>query len=150
MTGSPAIELVAVLRDGSTAAPVDVPPDFTEILSALAKMYGASGFEPPWTGYITLHEGKAVGTCAYKCAPVAGKVEIAYFTFPEFENRGLATAMARELVALARAQSPGIVVTAQTLPEKNFSNRILEKLGFVQAGTAMDEDAGEVWEWQLR
>jgi len=146
---APAIELVAILQDGSMAAPVDVPPEFKEILSAVATMYRGSGYEPPWIGYITVHDGKVVGTCAFKCAPADGKVEIAYFTFPEFERRGLATAMARQLVAIARTQAPGIVVTAQTLPERNASNRILENLGFRQAGTAMDDDAGEVWEWHL-
>ena len=55
----------------------------------------------------------------------------------------------RQLVATARAAVPAIVLTAQTLPERNISNRILENLGFTQSGTAIDDDAGEVWEWQL-
>ena len=63
--------------------------------------------------------------------------EIAYFTFPEFEGRGIATAMARELLDLAKTAEPGIVVTAQTLPQHNASTRILEKLDFARAGTAV-------------
>ena len=149
MANAPGIELVAILADGGTAAPVELPADFAEILTATAAMYRASGFEPPWIGYVAMHEGVPVGTCAFKCAPVDGKAEIAYFTFPQFENRGFATAMARRLVATARAAVPAIVLTAQTLPERNISNRILENLGFTQSGTAIDDDAGEVWEWQL-
>lgn len=143
------IRLVAILAGGDTAEPVELPAQVSEILEATAALYRTTGFVPPWIGYVAMHEGKAVGTCAFKCAPVDGKVEIAYFTFPDFEHRGIATAMARRLVALARTESPGIVVTAQTLPVRNFSNRILENLGFRLAGTAVDAEAGEVWEWRL-
>lgn len=146
---NPDIELVAILSGGDTVEPVELPPQVAEVLKATATLYRITGFEPPWIGYVATHEGKAVGTCAFKSAPVNGKVEIAYFTFPDFEHRGNATAMARRLVALARAESPGVVVTAQTLPVRNFSNRILEKLGFRLAGTAIDTEAGEVWEWHL-
>jgi RimJ/RimL family protein N-acetyltransferase len=108
-----------------------------------------TGFVPPWIGYVATSAGHAVGTCAFKAAPADGRVEIAYFTFPEFEGRGIATAMATQLVALARAHRPGVIVAAQTLPERNASNAILEKLGFKRAGTAIDAEAGEVWEWRL-
>jgi RimJ/RimL family protein N-acetyltransferase len=112
-------------------------------------MYRATGFEPPWIGYLAVTERQAVGTCAFKTAPAEGCVEIAYFTFPAYEGRGIATAMARRLVELARGRQPDIVVTAQTLPERNASNAILEKLDFRLAGMATDADAGDVWEWRL-
>ena len=143
------LRLVAILFEGATAEPVALPPEAAEVLPATATMYRKSGFAPPWIGYIAVLEGRAIGICAFKSAPAGGRVEIAYFTFPEFEGRGFATAMARQLVALARAESAGILVTAQTLPVRNASNAILEKLGFRLAGTAIDDEAGEVWEWHL-
>jgi [ribosomal protein S5]-alanine N-acetyltransferase len=143
------IRLVGILREGIAAEAVELPPAAAEVLAATAAMYGVTGFIPPWTGYLAVSAGCAVGTCAYKSPLADGRVEIAYFTFPGFEGRGIATAMARQLVALARAESPGVTVTAQTLPERNASNRILEKLGFQQAGSATDADAGVVREWQL-
>lgn len=143
------LRLLPILSDGGTAAPVRLSADCAEILAATAAMYRATGFQPPWIGYLAMHGDEPVGTCAFKCAPEDGKAEIAYFTFPEFEHRGFATAMARQLVALARTEAPSIVVTAQTLPVKNFSNRILENLGFRQVGTAQDPDAGVVWVWHL-
>ena len=76
-------------------------------------------------------------------------MEIAYHTFPEFEGQGVATAMARELVALALSQAPELVVAAQTLPEPNASHRILQKIGFRHVSTLEDPDEGEVWEWHL-
>jgi hypothetical protein len=57
--------------------------------------------------------------------------------------------MAEALVGIARAQIPGITVSAQTLREENASTHILTKLGFRRVGTVEDEEAGLVWEWQL-
>jgi RimJ/RimL family protein N-acetyltransferase len=144
-----AIRLVPITEVGVAAEAVELPPPAAEVLPATAALYRSSGFVPPWIGYLAVRDGSTVGTCAFKAAPVNGRVEIAYFTFPEFEGRGIATAMAKRLIAIARAEQPGIVVTAQTLPVRNASNRILESLGFTLAGQAVDADAGEVWEWQL-
>jgi ribosomal-protein-alanine N-acetyltransferase len=143
------MRLVPITEDGRAAEAVELPPPTAEVLPATAALYRVSGFVPPWIGYLAVRDGGTVGTCAFKAAPVNGRVEIAYFTFPEFEGRGIATEMAKRLVAIARAEQPGIVVTAQTLPVRNASNRILESLGFILAGHAVDADAGDVWEWQL-
>ena len=111
-------------------------------------MYRASGFVPPWIGYLAVDDGSIVGTCAFKCAPVNGRVEIAYFTFPEFEGRGIATAMARRLIAIAHAEQPGHrrhradIAGTQCL-EQQYS----AALGFKLAGFAVDADVGKVWEW---
>lgn len=100
----------------------------------------------PWVGYLAERNGTFVGTCAYKSPPGAEGVEIAYYTFAEFEGQGIATAMAAQLVEIATREgiSP---VRAQTLPELNASCRILAKLGFVNVGSVMHPDDGEVWEW---
>ena len=90
-----------------------------------------------------------MGTCAFTAPPRNDKVEIAYFVFPEFEGRGIATAMARELIAIARAAVPAIIVNAYTLPQRNASNSILEKLGFEFFSTINHPEDGKVWEWQL-
>ena len=94
-------------------------------------------------------EGVIVGTCAFTNAPRQGSVEIAYFTFPEYEKRGFATAMAQALIDLARQTDPALEITAQTLPERNPSHRILEKLGFEFARTFDHPEDGKVWEWRL-
>ena len=90
-----------------------------------------------------------VGTCGYKSKPEDGRVEIAYFTIPEFEGRGYASAMAARLVALAREHKSSVVVAAQTLPERNASHRVLEKAGFRHVDTIEHPEDGKVWEWQL-
>ncbi len=49
---------------------------------------------------------------------------------------------------MARAHDPNIKLKAFTLKEENPSTRILRHLGFELAGTAHDDDDGEVWEWR--
>lgn len=114
-----------------------------------AALYARVGFEEPWIGYLALAEGAtvAVGACGFKSPPRDGRVEIAYFTFPEREGRGVASAMAAELVAMARRRERSLVLAAQTLPERNASHRILEKLGFRHVDTIEHAEDGTVWEW---
>ena len=115
---------------------------------ALLERTGAS---PPWTGYLAVDwtQRAIVGTCGYTAPPDAvGQVEIAYFTFPAYEGNGYASAMARFLVDRAATATEVRHICAHTLPERNASARILEKLGFAQTGQAIDPDAGSVWRWE--
>jgi RimJ/RimL family protein N-acetyltransferase len=78
-------------------------------------------------------------------------VEIAYFTPPGEEGRGVATAMAEALLRVSRAATPQVaVVRAHTLPERNASCRVLEKAGFAHAGSIVDSEDGPVWRWEQR
>lgn len=120
-----------------------------DLCASTIAMYPNGAPELPWAGYLAEEHGILVGTCAFKSAPIDGEVEIAYFTFPEHEGQGVATRMAQLLVNLASEN--GVVRTkAQTLPEPNASTRILEKLGFVFAGSVNHPEDGEVWEWHKK
>lgn len=105
----------------------------------------------PWSGYLALDpaRGSIVGTCGFKEPPDSdGVVEIAYFTFPGFEGLGVASAMAAGLIECARS-APGVRrLRAHTLPERNASTRILEKLGFRWLGEVIDPEDGRVWRWE--
>ena len=92
--------------------------------------------------------GVFVGTCAFKTPPNEEGVEIAYFTFPEHEGRGVATRMAKRLVEIAEIEGVR-PVRAQTLPEENASTSILKKLGFKCVGPVQHPEDGTVWEWRL-
>lgn len=104
----------------------------------------------PWGSYVA-HEGDTpVGMCAFKAAPdAAGAVEIAYMTFPAFERRGHAAAMAGALTAMAFEAGAPLVV-AHTLPEENASTRALRRNLFVHAGETIDPEDGLVWRWERR
>jgi RimJ/RimL family protein N-acetyltransferase len=124
-----------------------------EIVEQTVAMMVAVPREPPWGGYLTVDADSAmvVGTCGFKSGPSAdGSVEIAYFTFPEFEGQGFATAMAEKLIALALASPGARHIIAHTLPEPNASGRILTKVGMQWLGEAHDPEDGKVWRWQYR
>lgn len=144
------MELVPITISGRPAREVPPLPDVAqEALAGTAMLYRETGFEPPWIGYLVVEAGACVGTCAFKAAPRDDRAELAYFSFPGHEGRGLATLMCRELVAIARTAQPGIVVTAQTLPEYNASTRVLEKCGFRRSAEFVHPEDGLVWEWSL-
>jgi RimJ/RimL family protein N-acetyltransferase len=115
----------------------------------MTQLYRAVGYEPPWIGYLAIEDGECVGTCGFKSPPQNNRVEIAYFTFPGHESRGVATRMAAELIHLATNTMPAPIVAAQTLPEDNASTSILKKLGFRLICTLEHPEDGSVWEWQL-
>jgi len=57
-------------------------------------MLSAAPTPAPWVGYLAADEPSemVVGTCAFKTGPDQdGVIQIAYFTFPSFEGRGVAT-----------------------------------------------------------
>jgi len=145
------LELVEIPEKGTVASEyeVELPLLAKEMCTSNQTLYARQGLLSPWTGYLVREGDSWVGTCGFKSAPVNGKVEIAYFTFPEFEGRGIGTAMAEALVAKARTHDPGLIVTAQTLPKPNASNRILQKIGFRFVGSVETLEDGTVWEWHL-
>ncbi|HWM26012.1 MAG TPA: GNAT family N-acetyltransferase [Chthoniobacterales bacterium] len=144
------LRLVRIGADGTSVESLDSLPEVArEACAATTALYDRVGFDPPWTGYLALSGPDVVGTCAFKTGPRLGKVEIAYYTFPPFEGQGIATAMARALIEIARTADRTMELTAQTLPEPNASNAILRKLGFQFVGAVDVPDEGAVWEWRL-
>lgn len=111
----------------------------------------AGGDESPWGGYLAVNDAQVViGTCGFKSPPAGdATVEIAYFTFPDYEGQGYATAMAGKLVEAA-SRSPDVRrIIAHTLPEPNASGRVLGKVGLRFAGEVIDPEDGRVWRWQM-
>jgi len=144
------VSLIPIDRDGTPRGYSGSLPEVArEVCRATAEQYARAGFEEPWIGYLALVDESVVGTCGYKARPRDGRVEIAYFTFPELEGRGHASAMSARLVAIAREHDPSVVVAAQTLPQRNASHRVLEKIGFQHVDTIDHPEDGMVWEWQL-
>ena len=144
------VSLIPIDRDGTPRGYAGPVPEVTgEVFRATAELYSEVGFDEPWIGYLALADETPVGTCGFKSPPRGGRVEIAYFTFPAFEGRGFASAMAAELVAIARYRSSSVVVAAQTLPGRDASHRVLEKLGFRHVDTIDHPEDGTVWEWLL-
>jgi ribosomal-protein-alanine N-acetyltransferase len=123
-------------------------PDCQDSLYTCIDFYKRVGFNPPWICYYIQLNGALVAAAAFKGKPINNKVEIAYGTFPQHQKRGIGTQIAKKLVQLSLNTAPSVRITAQTLKEENYSVRILRKNNFELIGTAMDDDEGEVWEWE--
>jgi RimJ/RimL family protein N-acetyltransferase len=144
------LELIAITENGELAKPMSsMPVMVAEVIGATTQLYGSVGYEPPWIGYLAFEDDICVGACGFKSPPENNRVEIAYFTFPGHESRGVATQMASELIHLAREKLPAVTVAAQTVPEENASTSVLRKLRFRLAGTLEHPEDGQVWEWHL-
>jgi len=122
--------------------------------AAVSEVLGTIEAEPrpdPWGSYWAWcpEHDAYVGLCAFKAPPdSSGSVELAYFTFPELEGRGIASQMAAQQIAIARLHNVRSV-TAHTLPVANASGNILRRLGFEYTGDVIDPEDGLVWAWRL-
>lgn len=123
-------------------------PDCKDTLKMTIDFFNRIGYNPPWVGYYASINGTFVGSAAYKGKPVNNKVEIAYGTMPQHQQKGIGTAICKALVDLALQTDPGVIITARTLPETSYSTKILEKNHFKLLGTVIDPEDGEVWEWE--
>ncbi|MBG87238.1 MAG: hypothetical protein CMO80_10105 [Verrucomicrobiales bacterium] len=121
-----------------------------DILVQSRQLQESANASPPWVGYLAFDPAMngIVGTCSFKSPPSEeGEVELAYFTFPQFEGKGYATAMANQLVSLALSRPGMNRVVAHTQPEETTSAHILEHLGFVCEGEVENIEDGVAWRW---
>ena len=143
------MHLVEISEEGSVSLASFAKNDVLEsVISATVDLYGRRGFIRPWTGFLAVSDGVVVGTCGFAGPPANGEVEIAYFTFPEFEGHGVATEMARQLIERVRTSKCRLIAIAHTLPEENASTRILRRHGFRCLGVIHHPEDGPVWKWQ--
>ena len=124
--------------------------DCKETIHMSIEFYKKVGFEPPWIGYYASNRGKLVGAAGFKGKPKNGKVEVAYGIFPQWRQQGFGAKICRKLVILALKTDPSVTVLARTLPEENYSTKILRKNNFEFLGTVMDDEDGAVWEWKYK
>lgn len=124
--------------------------DCQTLLEIYHNYYPKIGFNLPWIAYLVVRENQVVGSCSFTGQPVDGKVEIAYWTFKEFEGQGIASFASKELVSIARKENPNIVVTAKTTPGHNASTKILANNGFQFKEIVQDEEIGDAWFWTLK
>lgn len=123
-------------------------PLLRENILVCLDFYQKVGYNPPWICFYVREKKQYMASAGFKGRPVNGKVEIAYGTFEGYRRMGIGSGVCRMLVELALQTDPSVVVTARTLPEKNYSTRILEKNNFRCLGVVTDPEDGDVWEWE--
>lgn len=105
-----------------------------------------------WWTYLFIHklERKLIGLGGFKGeATEEWKVEIGYAIAPDYRMKGLAAEAARGMLDYAFSHPQVRRVEAHTLPERNASTRVLEKVGLKRIGTVHDPEDGEIWRWSL-
>jgi [ribosomal protein S5]-alanine N-acetyltransferase len=90
--------------------------------------------------------GRIVGSCGFKNEPLDGRVEIGYGVSPDCRRQGVATAAVKQLLDLATS-SGAREVLAEVVPDNLASTRVVQKLGFINNGTRVDEDNETVVQW---
>ena len=133
--------LSSVLTAGSVAS---------DVVAATVALYERRGYEVPWIGYLANEGGEYIGGCGFAGPASHGEAEIAYFTLPGNEGRGIAKRMARGLLELTQpaAVKEGVQYIAHTLPEDGPSTSILRALGFELEGEIQHPEDGLVWKWR--
>jgi RimJ/RimL family protein N-acetyltransferase len=123
----------------------DVAADYVDMLLSSAKAdVWRHGF-----AVVDRETQVVVGNAAFVGPPNAdGEVEIAYAIAPSSDGRGFATQAARALTEFAFSDDRVRKVFAYTLPEKNASTRVLEKVGFSFAGQVEHPVDGTIWRWE--
>jgi len=122
-------------------------PACQDLFKIYTDYYQKIGFNPPWIGYFIVRNNQVVGTCSFTGKPRDRKIEIAYYTFKEFEGQGIASFACRELISISKTTDPKVIITAKTAPQHNPSTKILERNGFEFSGIVKYEEIGDAWEW---
>ncbi len=129
---------------GFEAAQEAMRPSY-EHLKAHPEIFG-------WWTYLFVHkpDRTLVGLGGFK-GPVNGEgmVELGYAIAPAYRRRELATEAVRGMLKYAFAHPKIRQVDAHTLPEKNASTGVLEKVGMKFVASVQDPQDGEVWRWSM-
>jgi RimJ/RimL family protein N-acetyltransferase len=119
---------------------------FTGALGQERDALGDSRWGPRF--FVTTDPRELVGWGGFKGPPADGVVELGYEIAGSRQGRGLATAATRAMLAEAFADRRVSRVIAHTLPERNASNRVLEKAGLRFDGEAREGER-TVWRFSV-
>jgi len=154
------VEVLAALVEGDRASaarlvPVTIPdgwPSSAEdrLLRLRLRQLRADGTLGPWLlrAIVLRGNGRMVGHVGFHGPPgvnglrASDAVEIGYTIFTDHRGRGYATEAARAMVAWAGERGVRRVI-ASVAPTNAPSLRIVEKLGFRQIGSQVDDEDGE-------
>lgn len=104
-----------------------------------------------WWAYLPIlkTERVLVGSCGYKGEPTDGVIEIGYEIAKDYRNKGLATEIAKGLIAHAFQYPEVTKVQAHTLAKENESGSVLKKAGMTKMEELEDPEDGKIWRWEI-
>ena len=147
VTGKMELKIININEDRTNE--IYSSTDCQQVITSMEEYYPKIGFNKPWVGYFVFKSNQVVGTGGFIGQPKDGKVEIAYYTFKEFEGQGIATYTCKALIAISHNTDSTITITAKTAPEHNASTKILQKNNFEFTEVVQDEEIGDAWLWTL-
>jgi RimJ/RimL family protein N-acetyltransferase len=102
-----------------------------------------------WSPRLIVVNKLIVGICGFKSPPQEdNSVEIGYGVIPSQQRKGFATGAVQVLLKEAFSQIEVKSVIAHTALSNYPSQKILQKNGFIQQGSKIDSDDGELLTWQ--
>lgn len=128
--------------------PNALPPEF---VAERALRLLAQGVGDVWAcTYLIVrqHDSRLVGGCGFKIKPLGGRVEIGYGVSPVARRQGAATEAVKRLVGIAFSAGANEVV-ADVSPKNGASGRVVQKAGFTQVGSRVDEAGEYVVQWSV-
>lgn len=134
---------------------VSLASNWMQFPEAMPKCYEMLNLNPQnreWGLHLFIHKAdrKLIGMGGFKGAVNEnGAVEIGYEISPDYQKQGLASEAAAGLIEQAFSQPKVGKVEAHTLPEENFSCRILRKCGLSKIGEKNDPEDGRIWHWRI-
>ncbi|QDZ63775.1 GNAT family N-acetyltransferase [Elizabethkingia bruuniana] len=141
------MELKPICLQEDKSAEIYVSEDCQQLLNIYKDFYPKIGFQLPWIGYFIFSQKQIVGSCGFTGQPRDGRVELAYWTFKEFEGKGVASFACKELISIAYTADPHITIIAKTAPEHNASTKILQNNDFLFTEIVQDDEIGDAWLW---
>jgi ribosomal-protein-alanine N-acetyltransferase len=122
------------------------PPD--NLREVLGCFYALHREHPEWEGWLTWYAVRIdsghptlCGSVGFRGSPdEQGMVEIGYSVLPEFQRQGLATEAIAGIIQWARQQSEVKEIEAEINTDNKASIRVLEKNGFICAGSGSEQD----------
>jgi [ribosomal protein S5]-alanine N-acetyltransferase len=96
------MELKIIAVDEDTTQPMYASVERQQLINVMTEYYTEIGFNSPWVGYFVIRDNQVVGTGGFTGSPKEGSVEVAYWTFKEFERQGVALFTCKTLVSIAK------------------------------------------------
>jgi len=132
--------------DGFTLAPGGI--DTPEILGLLRRMSHRLRVTGSRASWLIVSGAEVVGLCSYKQPPKDGVVEIGYGVAASRRRLGHASRAVNAMLDHAARDRQVRRVVATIAADNRASLRAVEANGFVQNGTVLDADDGELLLWQ--
>lgn len=98
-------------------------------------------------GYFIIHDNIIVGSCGFVGKPNDGVVEIAYWTFKEYEGKGVAGLPVVDSLQLQKSRPHLILLPVRLLFQCISKNTSETWILFYS--NAQDIEIGAAWDWRL-